>query len=121
MLAKINELNRNVVILLSVGIIAVTAIVITLITVPESGNKADLSSDIETFQNNFESEYGVKPQVSILAQPQVSEEKTEALAEEISDSLGLSDVTEDDSISGWFNAENKDAGITLTVFPAIEK
>ncbi|QIZ07579.1 hypothetical protein HFZ78_13250 [Priestia megaterium] len=48
MLAKVNELNKNVVILLSVLIIAITSIIVTLIATSESGKgSADSLRDFQ--------------------------------------------------------------------------
>jgi hypothetical protein len=116
MLAKINELNRNVVLLLSVGIIAITAVIVTLLAVyePKVGS-ADPLSDIQQFQKHFEKEYGTKPTIHVMITPDASESKSKDLAEDISSDMKLGDVSEDDTLSGWYNAENKKDGITLTV------
>jgi hypothetical protein len=115
MLAKINELNRNVVVLLSVCIIAITAVIVTLIATVEPSKKADPLADIQQFQKHFEAEYGTKPTVHVMITPDASESKAKDLAEDISSNMKLGDVSEDDTLSGWYNAENKKDGITLTV------
>jgi hypothetical protein len=115
MLAKVNELNRNVVILLSVCIIAITAIVVTLIATTEHEGKSDPLADIQQFQRHFASKYGAKPSINVVVLPDTSKSKTEALAEDISKDLNLGDVSEDDNLDGWYNAESKNKDITLSV------
>jgi hypothetical protein len=115
MLAKVNELNRNVVILLSVCIIAITAIAVTLIATTEHEGKSDPLADIQTFQRNFATKYGAKPTINVVVLPDTSKSKTEALAEDISKDLNLGDVSEDDNLDGWYNAESKNKDITLSV------
>jgi hypothetical protein len=116
MLAKINELNRNVVILLSVAIIAITAVIVTLLAVYEPKvSSADPLADIQQFQKHFAAEYGTKPTVHVMITPDASESKAKDLAEDISSNMKLGDVSEDDTLSGWYNAENKKDGIALTV------
>ncbi|MBV7509207.1 hypothetical protein KW850_28955 [Bacillus sp. sid0103] len=121
MLAKVNELNKNVVILLSVLIIAITSVVITLIATAEPGGDADPLTDLSDFQTSFTKEYGVKPSVQLIVQPDTTEAQAEILTKKISNSLELGNVKEDDTLSGWFNAKNDDEGISLTVISKYDK
>jgi len=121
MLAKINELNRNAITLLSVGIIALTAVIVTLIATIEPIGNTDPLADLEKFQKHFADEYGVKPSVSLVIQPDATEAQAEVLTKEISNSLELGNVQEDDTLSGWFNAKDEEKDIAITVVSKYDK
>jgi hypothetical protein len=89
MLAKVNELNKNVVILLSVGIIAITSIIITLITTSDS-SKGNPDS-LRDFQQYFIAEYGVKPIINVEVN-NVSEDQAKEITQELSNKLKLGGI-----------------------------
>jgi len=109
MLAKVNELNRNVIILLSVGIIAIASVVITLIATSASTKSS--AESLEEFQANFISEYGVKPHVTLSFTAE-SEENAKNIAGDFSKVLKLGKVenalTKDYKGNPFYITRNKD-------------
>lgn len=112
MLAKINELNKNAVILISLGIIAVTSIVLTLILTGEQSGKGNADSIVE-FQKYVEAEYGVKPEVSINMEVG-SESKAKMVTEELTKQLGLEEPRElDIDNKKWISSFSRDESILV--------
>jgi hypothetical protein len=115
MLAKVNELNKNVVILLCVGIIAITSIVVTLIATSEGSGKGSADS-LEDFQEYFISEYGVKPTISITVHG-ASEAQAESITESLSKKLNLDDAEMEESGGAtWYSTENSEREISISAF-----
>jgi hypothetical protein len=115
MLAKVNELNKNVVILLSVGIIAITSVVITLIATSGGSGKGSADS-LRDFQESFISEYGVKPSIDITVH-RVSESQAETITESISSKLKLQDAESvENEGTTWYSTESKDGDISVSAF-----
>jgi hypothetical protein len=115
MLAKVNELNKNVVMLLCVGIIAITSIVVTLIATSEGSGKgsADL---LEDFQEYFISEYGVKPSIDITVHD-ASEAQEETITESLSKKLNLGEVEmEENEGTTWYSKEDEEGDISISAF-----
>jgi hypothetical protein len=115
MLTKANELSKNVIILLSVGIIAVTSIIVTLIATSEGSGKGSAKS-LEDFQEYFISEYGVKPNISILVHD-TSKAQAETITESLSKKLNLDDA-EMKEIEGatWYSTEDSEKEISISAF-----
>lgn len=114
MLAKVNELNKNVVILLSVLIIAITSIIVTLIATSESGKGS--ADSLRDFQEYFISEYGVKPSIGISVYD-ASESQAQTITESLSKKLNLGDAElEDYEGQEWFSTESKDGDISVSAF-----
>jgi hypothetical protein len=109
MLAKVNELNKNVIILLSMGIIAITAVIVTLIATSASTKSS--AESLEEFQANFISEYGVKPYVTLSFTAE-SGENAKKIAGDFSNVLKLGKVenahTKDLKGNQFFITRNKD-------------
>lgn len=113
MLEKVNELNKNVIILLSVGIIAVTSIVITLL-VTGGGSSGNSSADsLEDFQEAFVKEYGVTPHIDITLH-EVSKAQAETVTKTMSKKLNLKDaeLVEFEG-SEWYETENDDGSLSI--------
>ncbi|MEO2074861.1 MAG: hypothetical protein ABGX20_05640 [Bacillus sp. (in: firmicutes)] len=114
MLAKINELNKNVVILLSVGIIAVTSIIITLIATSEGAGSG--AKSLAEFQDFFVKEYGVKPniQIDLIG---VSENQAETITDSLAKKLNLGDAKiKEYNGTEWYSTESKDGDISVSAF-----
>lgn len=115
MLAKVNELNKNVVMLLCVGIIAITSIVITLIATSDGSGKGSAKS-LEDFQEYFISEYGVKPTISISVFD-ASEAQAETITESLSKKLNLGDAELKESEgTTWYRTEDEEGDISISAF-----
>ncbi|MEH6992605.1 hypothetical protein V7075_07805 [Neobacillus drentensis] len=115
MLAKINELNKNAVILISVGIIAVTSIVLTLILTGEQSGKGNADSIVE-FQKYVEEEYGVKPNVSINIEVG-SESKAKMVSDGLTKQLGLEEPMElDIANEKWLSSFSGDESIRVGAY-----
>jgi hypothetical protein len=111
MLAKVNELNKNAIILLCVGIIAVTSIVLTLI-ITGIGGKGSAESIVE-FQRFIEAEYGVKPKIHVELSD-ISESKSKTIIDGLEKDLNLGDIlaTEFEG-QKLFNTKSQDATIMV--------
>jgi Tfp pilus assembly protein PilV len=109
MLAKVNELNKNAVILLSVGVLAITAVIVTLIATSASTKSS--AESLEEFHANFISEYGVKPYVT-MAFTTETEENAKKIAGDFSKALKLWEVekghTKDLKGNQFYITRNKD-------------
>lgn len=115
MLAKVNELNKNVVVLLSVLIIAITSIVVTLIATSEGSSKGSANS-LRDFQQYFIAEYGVKPQITIKAS-NVSESTAKTITNKLSKQLDLGKlIPVDYDGKHWYSANNDDETIYVDAF-----
>ncbi|WP_427036657.1 hypothetical protein [Cytobacillus pseudoceanisediminis] len=113
MLAKVNELNKNVIILLSVAIIAVTSIVITLL-VTSGGDSGNSSADsLEDFQEAFVKEYGVTPDISITLY-ELSKAQAETITKSMSKELDFGDaVREEYDGMEWYQTEDEERSISV--------
>jgi hypothetical protein len=112
MLAKINELNKNAIILLSVCIIAVTSIVLTLILTGEQSGKGNADSILE-FQKYVEEEYGVKPEVSINIEVG-SESKAKMVIDGLKKQMDLEEPRElDIDNKKWLSSFSRDESILV--------
>jgi hypothetical protein len=89
MLAKVNELNKNAVILMCVGIIAVTSIVLTLIITGIDGKGSAVS--VVEFQEFIEDEYGVKPRIHVELSD-ISEAKSKTIIDSLEEDLKLGEI-----------------------------
>lgn len=115
MLAKVNELNKNVVILLSVGIIAITSIIITLIATSEGSSKGAADS-LVSFQKYIEDEYGVKPEITVQIND-VSESKAKTFTENLRKKLGTGEILPVDFESKtWYSTQSKDEKLMINAF-----
>ena len=115
MLAKVNELNRNIVILLSVLIIAITSIIVTLIATWEgSGNVSPKS--LSEFQEFVVKEYGVKPEIQITFRS-VSPEQAHSITESLAKKLNLENagLKEYDGTE-WFGTRSEEGDIAVDAF-----
>ncbi|MBT2698661.1 hypothetical protein J7E79_14735 [Bacillus sp. ISL-40] len=115
MLAKVNELNKNVVILLSVGIIAITSIIITLIATSEGSGKGSADS-LGDFQDYFVSEYGVQPNITVDVHG-ISEAQAETITKGLSKKLNLggAQLSEYENTE-WYEADSEDGDISVNAF-----
>lgn len=113
MLAKVNEMNKNALILFSVIILAVSSIIIALIVTSASKGSTDALKD---FQKAFVSEYGVKPNVS-LGVTAASEKDAKRIAEDFSKALELSKVEDagikDTNGNSFYITKNKDESVWI--------
>jgi len=109
MIAKVNEMNKNAAILLSVLIIAISTIIITLITT--NGSEKGSAGALRDFQKAFISEYGVKPHVTLMVTAE-SEEEAKNIAGDFSKVLGLGKVEnagiKDTNGNQFYITRNKD-------------
>ncbi|OIK11035.1 hypothetical protein BIV60_18980 [Bacillus sp. MUM 116] len=115
MLAKVNELNRNVVILLSVLIIAITSVIVTLIATRQgSGNGS--SKSLSEFQEFVVKEYGVRPDIQITFRqvpPVQARNITESLAKKLN--LEGAGLKEYDGIE-WYGTRSEKGDIAVDAF-----
>ncbi|MFB3160429.1 hypothetical protein ABLO26_03540 [Neobacillus sp. 179-J 1A1 HS] len=115
MLAKINELNKNAVILISLVILAVTSIVLTVILTGEKSGNGSADSIVE-FQKYVEEEYGVKPEVSINIEVG-SESKAKMVSDGLTKKLGLEEPMElDIANEKWISSFSGDESIRVGAY-----
>jgi F0F1-type ATP synthase alpha subunit len=114
MLAKVSELNKNAVILLSVAMIAITSIVITLLIISgTSGGKTNIDS-ITDFQKAFIKEYGVTPDIDISIY-RVSEAQAETITKQLAGELNLKEVIlEEYEGTEWYETEDEEGSIRIS-------
>jgi hypothetical protein len=115
MLTKVNELNRNAIVLLSVLILAVTSLAIAFMVIGQSSDKSS-AQYLEDFQKAFISEYGVNPTVNVSVYG-VNEAQAKTITETMSSKLGLTDaIAEESDGSTWYTTEDKKKDINVTAF-----
>lgn len=115
MIEKVNGLHRNVVILLSILILAVTAILITVILSGGGSGKPSAES-LEEFHEYFVKEYGVQPAISISTHG-VSENQAETITKSLAKELKLNDPTyEEYEDSKWYTSKAEDGSISVSAF-----
>lgn len=113
MLAKVNELNKNVIILLSVLIIAVTSIVITLLITGGGNSNKSSAKSLEEFQEAFVKEYGVTPDISINLY-ELSKSQAETITKSMSKELNFGDVVREEyEGTEWYQAEDEERSISI--------
>jgi hypothetical protein len=116
MLTKISELNRNVIVLLSVAMIAVTSIVITLLIISGGSSGKTSAVAIKELQDVFVSEYGVKPSIDITVY-EASEAQAKTITDTMSGKLKLNnaEMSEEDGTT-WYSTNDDKGEIDITVF-----
>lgn len=115
MLERVNNLSRNVVLLLSIFILAVTSIVVTLLVVDNDGGKSSTSDLVTELQDTFEDEYGIRPTLSISvydATTKQAEEVSKQLAKDFD--MGDPEFSEYEG-TAWYNLNNRD-DLEISVF-----
>jgi hypothetical protein len=113
MTEKGNGLNKTI--LYSVGIFAVTAIVITVL-LTSGGGKSISQNPVKDLRAYFVENYGVEPDITISVHS-VSENQAETITKEVAKDFGLGDSEFVESKGyKWYSTESDDGNVRVSAF-----